>query len=245
MSVSDRREFIRLDVGYFDNPKVGEALDVSHAAVVLHIESMMYARRHRTDGIVPAKRVMRKVGATEGDAQTLLDAGLWHQLDSGRIEVHDYAKHQETREEIEARSAAAKKAIRTRWDREKGTGRTTARSSDGTATGSTAGNTEERRGEESNQHARTEADEAAPKPEKSNPNAVLLALGLSEDERREFNNHLREAGARSPSAVVLSLDASGQLADRVREWRDMKTAAEKPRPGTAFWGKRVGKGAGA
>lgn len=235
MSVSDRREFIRLDVGYFDNPKVGEALDVSHAAVVLHIASMAYARQHRTDGVVPAKRVMRKVGATQEDAQTLLDAGLWHQLDGGKVEVHDYAKHQETREEIEARSAAAKKAIHTRWAREKGTGRTTDRSSDGTAAGSTARNTEERRVEESNHPAEAGAGRA----EKSNPNAVLLALGLSEDERREFNAHLRDAGARSPGAVVLSLEASGSLADRVSEWRDAKAKADKPRPGTSFWNKTV------
>ena len=68
--------------------------------------------------------------------------------------------------------------------------------------------------------------EANPRPERTNSNAVLLAAGLPEEERRAFLKHLRESGARSPGAVVLSLDASGQLAERIEEWRDAEAAAK-------------------
>jgi hypothetical protein len=114
--VADRREFIRLDVGYFDNPKVAEVLDESPLAVVLHVASMAHARQHRTDGIVSKKQLLRKVGAIESDAKLLIDMGLWHDLGEGKVEVHDYAKHQETRADIEARSNAARKANEVRWN---------------------------------------------------------------------------------------------------------------------------------
>jgi hypothetical protein len=152
--VADRREFIRLDVGYFDNPKVAEVLDESPLAVVLHVASMAHARQHRTDGIVSKKQLLRKVGATESDAKLLIDMGLWHDLGEGKVEVHDYAKHQETREEIEARSRAQRENARKRWDAR----RSADRNADGTfradgnangnANGIASGNAEERRGEE-------------------------------------------------------------------------------------------------
>jgi hypothetical protein len=152
--VADRREFIRLDVGYFDNPKVADALDDHPVAVLAHIASMAYARQHRTDGVVPVKRILRKVGATESDARALVKLGLWVELDESRIEVHDYAKHQETRDEIEARSKKQSENARKRWESR----RDATRNADGTfrasgnATGiaerTASGNAEESRGEE-------------------------------------------------------------------------------------------------
>ncbi|MFE5309729.1 hypothetical protein [Isoptericola sp. NPDC056605] len=80
------------------------------------------------------------------------------------------------------------------------------------------------------------AEDPKPKPERTNSNAVLLAAGLGDDDRKAFLAHLREAGARSPSAVVLSLDANGQLADRIAEWRDVEASKPKrPNVGVDEW----------
>jgi hypothetical protein len=217
MSVTDRREFIRLDVGYFDNPKVGEALDVSHAAVVLHIESMMYARRHRTDGVVPAKRVMRKVGATEDDAQTLLDAGLWEPRDGGKIYVHDYEKHQETREQIEERSAKQREKARKRWD----SPRDARGNANGTPGSNASGNAEESRGEESRQTPRE-----APQPDFQNGGAVLSSHGMPKAEHVEFIRAMKDRGIRSWTAFVSDAHRKGTLDGLIEDWRSERDAAK-------------------
>lgn len=155
--MADRREFIKLDIGYLSNPKIaGLLLARRPLAVLLHVGCVTYARQHRTDGIVPAELALRSViGATKRDLTAAIDAGLLIDHGDGTVEVHDYALHQETREEIEARSDAGRTAARARWGNAK---RSANRSADGNANRIAIGNAEERRGEEK----RTTRPSAAP-----------------------------------------------------------------------------------
>ena len=114
--MTDRREFIKLDVNYLDNPKVAPLVaDGKVRAVLLHIECIAYSRRNRKNGIVPIAVVRRRIGATKGDVDTLIAAGLLVDCGAGAVEVHDYLEHQESREQIEARADAARNAANARW----------------------------------------------------------------------------------------------------------------------------------
>lgn len=231
--VSDRREFIRLDVGYFDNPKVADALDESPLAPLLHIASMAYARQHRTDGVVPIKRILRKVGATENDARILLEAGLWTSVGSGSIRVHDYDKHQETKAQIEARTNAAKKANQVRWS-----GNQIPIGSEPDSEPDPIGNPEERRGEErrtssggvrkSSTERVARADEPPPlSPTEITQSQMLLDAGLPPWMEEDFFQALKDGGAKNTTAMVIGLHRKGLLQARVEEWQTERDRAAK------------------
>lgn len=61
--MADSREFFKMDVGYFDNPKVQSIIDTNPQAVLLHMRCIAYARQHRTDGLVPLRVALRSIGA--------------------------------------------------------------------------------------------------------------------------------------------------------------------------------------
>lgn len=226
--VTDRREYIRLDVGYFDNPKVAEVLDESPLAVALHIASMAHARQHRTDGVVSRKQLLRKVGAAETDAKLLLDLGLWHDLGDGKVEVHDYAKHQETREEIEARSEAQRKNARKRWDNRRDTSRNAdgtfhaTGTPDGNATGNARGNAEDSRGEERKEDGGRPPSAGAREVKSSglDVQGALAAAGLPPNDHETFLQALRDGGVKRPPGFVMKAHHDGTLESRIKEWQD-------------------------
>ncbi len=117
--MADKREYIKLDIGYLSNPKIAGLLVARRPfAVLLHVECMTYSRQHRTDGRVPTALALRGViGATKKDVTACIDAGLLVDLGDGTVQVHDYLEHQESAEQIGARSAAAVTANRARWSR--------------------------------------------------------------------------------------------------------------------------------
>lgn len=100
----DKRLFARLDLDYADHPKISRLSDTAFRA---HIEMILYARKYKTDGIIPerfAKRVaseaLSELLANDDEAPSLID------LDDGTFLLHGYADMNETREEIERRSLA-------------------------------------------------------------------------------------------------------------------------------------------
>jgi hypothetical protein len=228
--VSDKREFVRLDVGYLDNPKIADALDASPLAVLAHIASMTYCRQHRTDGAFATSRILRKVGATSDDARVLLDLGLWIDLGAGKAELHDYLKHQESSEQIARLSAAGKKGAAGRWSEKRNADRSTDRSADG--------NAEERRGEERrDNHARTADEPPTDVPQRAdmNPDAILQSHGLPEAERPKFKAWLREErNVRSLAPWLTKVHAEGGVPEQIAAWRDATKPAKKIDP-TKEW----------
>lgn len=99
--------WVRLDTGYLRNPKV---LDVSTAAVLVHLASVLYSADQLTDGAVPAGALSTltseaRVPSNRGRAvaDDLVDARLW--VPNGRgWYVHDFDEMnpQALRDHVEA-----------------------------------------------------------------------------------------------------------------------------------------------
>lgn len=101
--------WVKVDDNFPDHPKT---LVLSLAAQGLWLCGLCYASRHMTDGRLPSA-FLRRVGddAAWNAAEELVAVGLWHETGAG-WEIHDYAEHQRTREQIEAISEARSEAGR-------------------------------------------------------------------------------------------------------------------------------------
>ena len=154
---TDRRYFAKIDVGYFDNPKVAELLDEHPRVAILHLRAILYCKQHETDGVFPARLVARLAGVEHCDGQCsehcgeqcdyciAYACGLLERIDDRRSEVHDYLKHQDAANDTKQRSSKAKKAANTRWEKH--------RAAQSNAQGNAQRNAEERRGEDNKSDA--------------------------------------------------------------------------------------------
>lgn len=93
---------MKLSDGFYDHEKF-DGLDL--AAIGLWAVGLAFANRNRTDGVVRTGFVSRV--ATKKQVAALLDAGLWVECDDG-YRIHNYLKHQNSAEDIEALSSVRK-----------------------------------------------------------------------------------------------------------------------------------------
>lgn len=114
--MADKRAYFKLDVGYLTNPKVALLAIERPSAVLLHIASIAYSAQHLTDGLVPVALLLRLNGAAQKDADALFGAGLWHDLDDGKAEIHDYLEHQRSAAEAKQATDKAMRAAGARWN---------------------------------------------------------------------------------------------------------------------------------
>ncbi|QRQ79154.1 hypothetical protein [Glutamicibacter protophormiae] len=104
MARKDTRLFARLDLDYADHPKI---IVLSDAAFRAHIEMILYARKHMTDGRIP-KQIAKRLGseslsellANDPETPSLIEN------EDGSYTLHGYADMNETKAEITARSRA-------------------------------------------------------------------------------------------------------------------------------------------
>lgn len=97
----DGAYYARLALDYFDHPKIGV---LSDAAIVAHLEMIVYSRRYLTDGEIP-NRVANRVGfevltelaSNDPDNPSIVIN------DDGSVTLHGYADAQETKEEVKGR----------------------------------------------------------------------------------------------------------------------------------------------
>lgn len=109
-------KWIRIDTQMFENPKLLYLKeDKQFRAIVVHLEGMAYSGRHALAGYIP-KAALRIIGATAADARRLVEAGLWNPAPGG-WEIHDWAEHQLSAEDMEKRRERAQKGAKARWDR--------------------------------------------------------------------------------------------------------------------------------
>lgn len=104
--------YFAVDDGFHSHPKV---LDTSLEAVGLWALAGSWCADHLTDGIVK-RAALRRVGGTVELAAELVDAGLWTVHPEG-WRFHQWDERQFTREQVEAKRAAARdrmKRIRSR-----------------------------------------------------------------------------------------------------------------------------------
>ena len=104
MARKDTRLFARLDLDYADHPKI---IVLSDAAFRAHIEMILYARKHMTDGRIP-KQIAKRLGsdslsellANDPETPSLIEN------EDGSYTLHGYSDMNETKAEITARSRA-------------------------------------------------------------------------------------------------------------------------------------------
>lgn len=147
--MADPRYYFKVDVGYFDNPKTEVLLEEQPRALIFHLRAIAYCRQHLTDGVFPIRLVVRMACAsycgsqcepqcgTQCDVCAAVQFGLILMRDDRTAEVHDYLKHQDSAEAIEARKMAGKRGAEARWADAKGN-----------ADANADANAKERRGEE-------------------------------------------------------------------------------------------------
>lgn len=152
--MSDLRNFAKIDLGYFDNPKISEFVDERPRVPMLHLRAILYCRQHLTDGTFPLRAVVRLACATycgeqcEGqcDVCAAIDAGLFERVDERTGLVHDYLEHQDSAEQAARRRAAGQKGAAVRWAKDAKAPSNANGIADGTADGN-AERGEERRGD--------------------------------------------------------------------------------------------------
>lgn len=115
---ADKRQWVKMDVGYLDNPKVSSLLDDHPRAIILHMFCIAYSKQHRTDGRVPMRQAMRRACSEQCDVHACASAGILS-IDGDDLIVHDYIEHQGTAEENakteKTASLRARRAAEARW----------------------------------------------------------------------------------------------------------------------------------
>ncbi|MEV7472253.1 hypothetical protein AB0N33_00885 [Pseudarthrobacter oxydans] len=103
----DRRLYAKFDIGMDEHAKI---MLLSDAAFRALFESTLYSRRQLTDGFLDGRVVARKWGADVALELTSNDPERpsWRKVEGG-YEIHDFAEHQTTKADIEAKREAGRK----------------------------------------------------------------------------------------------------------------------------------------
>ena len=103
----DRRLYARFDIGMDEHAKI---ILLSDAAFRALFESTFYSRRQLTDGFLDERVVLKKWGADVANELSSNDPDKpsWRRVDGG-WEIHDFAEHQTTTLDIEAKREAGRK----------------------------------------------------------------------------------------------------------------------------------------
>lgn len=111
-----RRGYAQLSNGLWLNNKANELMDTDPRAFCMWIMSLSYASDNMTDGVLNA-RALRRLGCDDRTRESLIECGMWEDTGDGCVRIHDYLKHNMSREQVEGRRG--KTAERVRRHREK------------------------------------------------------------------------------------------------------------------------------
>lgn len=103
--------YIRLDD---DHPTNGKVADLSDAAYRRWVYLIAASSRHRTNGKV-SDGLFRDIVPAKKTRDELVAQGFVYRNGSGWV-IHDYLKHQRSREQIEASIEAGRTGARKRWE---------------------------------------------------------------------------------------------------------------------------------
>lgn len=103
----DRRLYAKFDINMDEHAKI---VILSDAAFRALFESTLYSRRQLTDGFLDERIVLRKWGADIAAELTSNDSQRpsWIKVEGG-WKIHDFAEHQTTNADIEAKREAGRK----------------------------------------------------------------------------------------------------------------------------------------
>lgn len=139
--MSDPRHFAKLDLGYFDNPKIADFLDDRPRVMILHLRAILYCRQHLTDGLFPIRNVVRlacgSYCGSQCDGQcdfcAAVHARLFLRRNAREAIVHDYLEHQDSAEQVRARKSAGQSGAAARWSKKGDADRIANRNADANA----------------------------------------------------------------------------------------------------------------
>lgn len=104
----DGRFFFRVDVGFWDHPK---AIAAGRDGRGLYLCAIGWSRSQLTDGRIPAYVLPMlafkdgmPIDSASAAADRLVEVGLWERTPDG-WQIHDYAEHQQTTDDIEDQRA--------------------------------------------------------------------------------------------------------------------------------------------
>lgn len=106
MKDRDTRTFVSVAVDLPNHPKLDLCGDLYPFCFTAFVSSLCYCQVHLTDGILTKRRAVQiaaqsSITDPEDVVTALIGAGLWIEREDGSIEVHDYLKHNRSREEVE------------------------------------------------------------------------------------------------------------------------------------------------
>lgn len=114
--MAGRTGYAQLSNGLWLNDKANELLDADPRAFGMWVMSLSYASDNMTDGVLSA-RALRRLGCDDRTRDALIACGMWEDAGDGCVRIHDYLKHNMSREQVEGRRG--KTAERVRRHREK------------------------------------------------------------------------------------------------------------------------------
>lgn len=114
--MAGRTGYAQLSNGLWLNDKANELVDTDPRAFGMWIMSLSYASDNMTDGVLNA-RALRRLGCDDRTRESLIECGMWEATGDGCVRIHDYLKHNMSREQVEGRRG--KTAERVRRHREK------------------------------------------------------------------------------------------------------------------------------
>lgn len=99
--------YVKLDAGFFLNPKIAP---LQHAAVAAYLCSICCAKLANQDGEFQLKQILVLTDVTRDDVQPLFDYGFWeHSNIPGVAVVHDFLDWNLSRSEQEKRAESSRK----------------------------------------------------------------------------------------------------------------------------------------
>lgn len=103
-----RKGYIQLVNGFYDNDKIRDLVRMGHAdSVGIFCLALSLCGDRLTDGFISRRALLSNIGATPEQVQALVDEGMFEEVDEGWL-IHDYTKHNRTKEQVLHARADAK-----------------------------------------------------------------------------------------------------------------------------------------
>lgn len=105
--------WVRLDSTFPHNRKILELLDAKrHRAALVYVFALAWSGHQSTDGYIP-RYALPIIHASRTEARALVDAGLWHEYESGWL-INDWDEYQPSKNYRDQH----KRAVCARWMKE-------------------------------------------------------------------------------------------------------------------------------
>jgi hypothetical protein len=206
--------FARLALDYFDHPKIAA---LSDAAIVAHLQMVVYARKYGTNGAIPMAiaNAVRIASARRAVIERSRQPVHRRATTTAAVAIHGYSDMQETAEQVQARrqarAEAGRKGAESRWQADGKSHGTSHSKSHGKRDGKTMAETETETETETDTDSsigRTAPQRPAPKRASQLP-----------DSWTPSDAHRQQAAERG---IDVNLEA-----DKMRDWAISKGEARK------------------